>query len=116
MLTTPATASVPYRAAAPSVTMSMRSIAMAGSSNCTFPVGTRLPSISSSVARGPRPRKLKLVIWLVEPWMELMTPVPLLKVRFWITFARLIVPSASRSSAVNCTTGEAAAIPSLRRM
>jgi hypothetical protein len=60
-VTLSATASLPYSAAAPSATISIREMAMVGSNRFTLASAIRLPSTSTSVERGPRPRRSMLV-------------------------------------------------------
>src|SRR5690606_18695668 len=60
MLTTPATASEPYRAEPPSSTTSIRAMAMSGTRAETAVSTERTPSIRVRVLFSPRPRRLKV--------------------------------------------------------
>ncbi len=80
MLTTPATASEPYTAEAPSLSTSTRSIAATGIElmstklvvmfSANELIATRRPLTSTSVASAPRPRRLmEAAPFAVESWL-----------------------------------------------
>ena len=128
-LTTPATASVPYRADAPSFRISTRSTAISGTSEAVS-TNKSPPSVGAAEATcrrllsstrvdcTPRPRRLMFSVPVVRFWVKAsgLFCAPALMVSVWVMSRMVDAPICARSSEPSTEMGDGLSNWDLRRM